>query len=67
VTVVHNGREVFTGRIERDLGVALAQARRTRDFDRIRWAGVRVDAEAGTARPVTPDEELPPVLREVLD
>lgn len=67
VTVVHDGREVFTGRLERDLGVALAQARRTRDFDRIRWAGVRIDATAATARPVTPEDAFPPVLREVLD
>jgi|GEM_PF-1116759 len=66
VTVVHNGRQVFTGRLERDPGVALAQARRTRDFDRLRWAGVRIDAAAGTARAVTPEDRFPPVLREVL-
>ena len=66
VTVVHNGAEVFSGRLERDLGVALAQARRTRDFDRLRWAGVRIDAAAGTAHVVTAGEELPPALVEVL-
>jgi len=66
VTVVHNGTEVFSGRIEPTLGVALAQARRTRDFDRLRWAGVRIDATAGTARLVTPEEELPGALIEVL-
>ncbi|MGD2116115.1 MAG: hypothetical protein PVG07_13760 [Acidobacteriota bacterium] len=67
VTVAHNGREAFTGTLKRDPAVALAEARRTRDFDRIRWAGVRIDATTGTGRPVAPEEDLPPVLREVLD
>lgn len=67
VTVVHNGREVFRGHLAPDPGVALAQAARTRDFDRLRWAGVRIDAARGTARPVTAGDDFPPVLREVLD
>lgn len=66
VTVTHNGREIFRGRLEPSLAVALAQAHRTRDLDRIRWAGVRVDAEKGTGRVVTAGDDLPPVLREVL-
>lgn len=66
VTVVHGGKKVFEGVVEPDLGVALAQAKRTRDFDRIRWAGIRIDAGAGTARVVTPEDYFPPVLREVL-
>jgi hypothetical protein len=64
--VLHNRREVYRGRLAPDLGLALAQARRTRDLDRLRWAGVRIDAEAGTARVVTADDPYPPVLREVL-
>jgi hypothetical protein len=66
VTVRHNGQEVFQGRLERDLAVALIQARRTRDLDRVRWAGVRVDAEKGTAWVVTAEDRFPPVLQEVL-
>jgi pimeloyl-ACP methyl ester carboxylesterase len=66
VTVIHNRREVFRGRLAPDPGLALAQARRTRDLDRLRWAGVRIDAAAGTARVVTADDPYPPVLREVL-
>jgi pimeloyl-ACP methyl ester carboxylesterase len=66
VTVIHKRREVYRGRLAPDPGLALAQARRTRDLDRLRWAGVRIDAEAGTARVVTADEPYPPVLREVL-
>lgn len=67
VEVVHDGRTVFSGLLEPDLGVAMVQVRRTRDFDRLRWAGVRIDAAAGTARPVTPADDFPPVLQEVLD
>lgn len=66
VTVVHGGRKVFEGVVEPDLRVALAQAKRTRDLDRIRWAGIRIDAETGKARVVTAEDDFPPVLREVL-
>lgn len=66
VTVVHGGRKVFEGVVEPDLGVALAQAKRTRDLDRIRWAGIRIDTAAGKARVVTAEDDFPPVLREVL-
>jgi dienelactone hydrolase len=67
VSVVHNGRQVFRGRLSPDPAVALAQALRTYDFDRLRWAGVRIDVRHGSARPVTPEDAFPPVLREVLD
>jgi pimeloyl-ACP methyl ester carboxylesterase len=66
VTVIHGGRQVFQGVVEPDLAVALSQARRTRDLDRIRWAGIRIDATAGKARVVTAQDDFPPVLREVL-
>jgi hypothetical protein len=33
---------VFRGRLQPDLLLALTQAARTRDFDRLRWAGWRV-------------------------
>jgi poly(3-hydroxybutyrate) depolymerase len=66
VTVIHDGRQVFQGAVEPDLAVALSQARRTRDLDRIRWAGIRIDTRTGKARVVTADDDFPPVLREVL-
>jgi len=52
VTVKVAGRQVFSGRLRPDLLVCLTQAARTFDFDRLRWAGVRVDARLA-ARPVT--------------
>lgn len=66
VTVIHGGREVFQGVVEPDLAVALSQARRTRDLDRIRWAGIRIDSGSGEAHVVKAGEDFPPVLREVL-
>jgi hypothetical protein len=64
--VIHDGRQVFQGVVEPDLAVALSQARRTRDLDRIRWADIRIDTRTGKARVVTADDDFPPVLREVL-
>ena len=46
-----------------DLGVCLAQAKRTGDFDRLRWAGLRIDGD-GTAIPVRGETDFP-TLREV--
>jgi hypothetical protein len=37
-----NGRNAFQGKLKPDLLVCLTQAERTRDFDRLRWAGLRV-------------------------
>lgn len=53
-----NGRLIYDKRLEPDLGVCLAQAARTLDFDRLRWAGVRYD---GTRpRLVTLETTFPP-------
>ena len=62
VVVKVAGRQVFSGTLRPDLLVCLTQAARTFDFDRLRWAGVRVDAHLA-ARPVTgrtPFPALPP-------
>lgn len=48
VTVELDGRHVFRGRIARDVGVALARAAVTRDFEALRFAGLHVD-ECGHA------------------
>lgn len=65
VTVEFDGQVVFEGGVDPDIGVALTQAVRTRDFDRLRWAGIRIDTVTGTAHPVGVDDELPPILREI--
>jgi hypothetical protein len=44
-----------------DLHVCLSQAARTLDFDRLRWAGVRVDPR-GKAGPVTGRTAFPSLL-----
>jgi hypothetical protein len=41
--VIANEKVVFQGMLRRDVRVALSQALRTRDFDRIRWAGLVID------------------------
>jgi pimeloyl-ACP methyl ester carboxylesterase len=55
------GRVVFEGTIEPSLEVCLSQADRTRDFDRLRWAGLRVGPGA-RVEPVTAHTEFPPLL-----
>lgn len=60
VIVEVDGRVVFEGRIRRESGIALARAAMTRDFNRLRWAGVRVDA-SGAARLVSADDVPAPV------
>jgi hypothetical protein len=52
VTIEVDGRAVFTGRLAPDAGLALARAKATMDFERLCFAGVRVDA-AGAAAVVT--------------
>lgn len=64
VTVVWNGAVVFEGPIGKDVGVALVQAERTRDFLRLRWAGVRI--VDGEAHAVTTEDVFPPVARGVV-
>jgi pimeloyl-ACP methyl ester carboxylesterase len=60
VTVTAGGREVFAERVKPDLGVCLAEAERTGDFDRLRWAGVRIGPDL-RAEPVTARTEFPPL------
>jgi hypothetical protein len=52
VTIEVDGRAVFTGRLAPDAGLALARAKATMDFERLCFAGVRLDA-AGAAAVVT--------------
>ena len=61
VTVSVDGRVVFDGTMEPDLHVCLAQAARTYDFERLRWAGLRVSEEL-EATPVTGTTEFPALL-----
>lgn len=56
------GKTVFSGKVEPNLAVALGQAVRTRDFQRLRWAGVRIDA-AGNAKIVDATTVFPPLIR----
>jgi len=63
VTVELAGRKVFAGTLRPDLLLCLSQAARTFDFDRLRWAGVRVDGK-GRAEPVTVRTTFPPLLPE---
>jgi poly(3-hydroxybutyrate) depolymerase len=63
VTVKVGGRQVFSGRLRPDLLVCLTQAARTFDFDRLRWAGVRVDARLA-ATPVTGRTAFPALVPE---
>jgi hypothetical protein len=57
VTIDIDGRTVFAARLDPDVGVALARAAATMDFDVLRFAGVRLDA-AGRASVVT-DATMP--------
>jgi hypothetical protein len=57
-----NGKKVFAGKVDPNLAVALDQAALTRDFERLRWAGVRIDA-AGNAKIVDAATVFPPLIR----
>jgi hypothetical protein len=63
VTLDLDGRRVFAGALRPDLALCLAQAARTFDLDRLRWAGLRVDHN-GRVEPVTARTELPPLVPE---
>ena len=52
VTVECDGKIVFSGRVQQDVELALARAKATMDFERLWFAGIRVDA-AGAASAVT--------------
>ena len=43
VVIEVDGAKVFEGTLERNLGVCLARAAATWDFEALRWAGVKVD------------------------
>jgi len=64
VAIEVDGARVFEGMIDRDLGVCLARAAATWDFDSLRWAGVRVDAN-GRASVITTDTVPRPAWRQV--
>ncbi|HYG64448.1 MAG TPA: hypothetical protein VEL74_17855, partial [Thermoanaerobaculia bacterium] len=61
VTLVVDGKKVWEGDLDPDLHLCLAQAARTRDFDRLRWAGLRVDDDRRVSV-VTAETELPSLL-----
>ncbi|MEM9292307.1 MAG: prolyl oligopeptidase family serine peptidase [Acidobacteriota bacterium] len=64
VTLMHRGRTVFTGLLQPDPLVAITQARRSLDFDRLRWAGLRLqNVESGeiSVSLVDVDTDLPVV------
>ena len=62
VVIEVDGKMVFTGRVTRDAGVALARASTTMDFDALRFAGLRVRAD-GQASVVTAATMPDPVWR----
>ena len=64
ITVDLAGRRVFSGMLKPDLFVCLSQVARTLDFDRLRWAGIWIDAR-GKAEPVTGKTVFPPLLPEI--
>jgi pimeloyl-ACP methyl ester carboxylesterase len=62
VTVECDGKQVFSGKIAQDAELALARARATMDFERLCFAGIRVD-ESGTASLVTAETMPEPAWR----
>jgi predicted esterase len=64
VAIIFNGKTVFADTIERNLGVCLNDARRTLDFDRLRWAGLRIDHDGETELMTVDDDELAPIIHE---
>jgi predicted esterase len=62
ITLKVSGRKLFDGSIDASLYVCLSQAARIYDFDRLRWAGIRV---RGTSRGriVDADTEFPDPLK----
>ncbi|MCP3975170.1 MAG: hypothetical protein GY720_11840 [bacterium] len=61
VTVVHNGSTVFEGTVAPDVGVALGQAVRSGDLDRIRHGGIRI--VDGVTHVVTTADVFPDIVR----
>lgn len=63
VRVIVNDKEVFNATVPRSLGVCLNEARRTLDFERLRWAGLRIRSD-GTCELLTGATKLPRVTFE---
>ncbi|MEW6198823.1 MAG: hypothetical protein AB1601_09190 [Planctomycetota bacterium] len=61
VTLKVSGRTVFEGLLMPNVSIALVQAARTWDFDRLRWAGLRFRS-GGQTEPVTLTTRFPPAL-----
>jgi len=59
VSLKAGGRPPVELQVQPDLYVCLAQAARTRDFDRLRWAGIRVRPSAGKPYLVTSKTTFP--------
>lgn len=57
VVLKAGGREDFEGQLQPDLYIGLSQAARTWDFDRLRWAGLRIKSGSKT-RPVTRSDDI---------
>lgn len=64
VSLKWNGKEIFKAKLEKSTGVALLQYARTRDRQRLWWAGIRVDHQKG-ASVVTAKEDIPAVVAPV--
>jgi len=56
------GKKVFGAKVKPDLAVLLDRAERTRDFERLPWAGIRINA-AGDAKILDAATVLPPLIR----
>lgn len=64
VRVTANGKVVSDGMVVRDVRVALSQARRTRDFARLRFAGLKISRD-GSVKWFDPErDDLPQVIWE---
>lgn len=50
VKITSNGRSLYTGQIRPSLLICLTEAARTRDFERLRWAGVRIRDPKGDGK-----------------
>jgi hypothetical protein len=62
VTLNTGDGKPFEVKPQPDLYICLSQAARTWDFDRLRWAGIRVRPSAGPPRLVTPQTSFPSVF-----
>ena len=66
VKIIRDNKTVFEGKLERDLGVALHHVAIGGDFERLRWAGIRIDA-SGKAEVVKIKEAAPLWGRKLMD